>query len=225
VPALFVALVVLTWSRNGSVRWIPIVTGVLGATLLINAPHYWRNWQLSGSPLGYDSPFGNADFTFKNEQFGWKSTFSNVLRHTSEQLGTRNPRWNQAVYSSVVDIHRAFGIDPQDPGATWQWSRYSPPENTRHESNANNRWRLLVLCAGLVFSVGLLWKRRDPQWLIYGTALVAAFLLFCFYLRWQPYGARLFVPLFLLGSPLAGRLLDTNTTQDAVACCVCVSVG
>ena len=117
------------------------------------------------------------------------------------------------MHDMVVELHHTFGIDSQDPNSTWQWSRYAPPENTRHESNANNRWHLLLLSAAAVVAVWRFWKYRDSRWLIYGTALFAAFFLFCFYLRWQPYGARLFVPLLIFGAPLVGLVLEAMRPQ------------
>jgi hypothetical protein len=175
-----------------------------GGVLLINTPQYVRNLRLSGSPLGYDSAHGDGFFRWRNEHPGWKSTVSNLLRNTSEQIGARSPRWNQAVFDGVVRIHRALGIDPQSPDTTWRWAEYVPPINAKnHEANANNRWHLLLVA----FAAVLVFFRPSRPWTLYAAALLAAFLLFCFYLKWQPYLSRLELPLFVLAAPLAAYFL------------------
>jgi len=177
---------------------------IAAAICLLNGPQYARNLQLSGSPLGFDSAQANGVFRWRNEHLTWKPAVSNALRHTSEQLGARSPRWNQSVYDVVVRIHRALGIDPQDRDTTWPGARYAPPLNANHEANANNRWHLLLIVAAAVFALGT----RNRQWTLYAAALVAAFLLFCLYLKWQPFLARLELPLFVLGAPLAALLVE-----------------
>jgi 4-amino-4-deoxy-L-arabinose transferase-like glycosyltransferase len=194
-PLLVYAAVVLPRRQLG---WIA------GAVCVLNGPQYARNLQLSGSPLGFDSAQGNGVFRWRNEHLTWKPAVSNALRHTSEQLGARSPRWNQAVYDAVVRIHRALGIDPQDRDTTWPGAYYGPPLNANHEANANGRWHLLLIVLGAILAAAT----RNRPWMWYAAALLSAFLLFCLYLKWQPFLARLELPLFVLGAPLAAFLVE-----------------
>jgi hypothetical protein len=185
--------------------------------LLINTPQWWRNVRLSGSPLGCDGAFCDGSFRWRNERLGWKETVSNAARHFSEQLGGRSEERNRAVYETTVRIHQALGIDPQDPGTTWPGIRYEPPRNTNHEASANNRWHLLIA----VLAAGYAALRRQRAWVVYGASLACAFLLFCFYLKWQPHMARLLLPLFVLAAPLSGMLLEAIRPRVlAVAPCL-----
>ncbi|MCW5979086.1 MAG: glycosyltransferase family 39 protein [Bryobacteraceae bacterium] len=173
-------------------------------TLAINGPQYWRNIGLSGSPLGYDSAQGDGLFRWRNERFGIRPAVSNMLRHISEQLGSRGEAWNQGAYRAVLRAHGVIGADPNDPATTWRWSEYEPPRNTNHETDANNRWHLLLL-AGCV--IWLAPRMRERQALFYCLSIGLAFVLFCAYLKWQPFQARMFLPLFALVSPIAGLAL------------------
>ena len=143
---------------------------------------------------------------WRNDTLGWKQTASNLLRNTSEQLGARGERWNRAVYNAVLAAHRAFAIDPDDPATTWRWSAYGPPRNANHEADAPNRLHLAI-CAVLLCL--LVWRARsggDRLMALYAASLVCGFGAFCFYLKWQPFMARLFLPLFVLAAPLASLI-------------------
>ena len=172
---------------------------MLTCAVLVNAPHYIRNYNLSGSIMGFDSAHGDGYFRWRNETFGWKQTVSNMLRNASEQLGGRSEHWNQGVYDAVIGAHRWLGIDPHDPVTTWRSSTFSKPINANHEANAPNRWQLAILVVVALFAV------RDQRRLSYALALLAGFVSFCAYLKWQPFQARLLLPLFILGSPLVSQ--------------------
>jgi len=207
-PAMLVAIL-----RGRLPRAAPILCA---AVLVLNGPQYWRNFELSGSPLGYDSAQGDNFFRFRNETFGWRQTASNLLRNASAQLGARSPQWNQAVYDTVARAHAAIGIDLNDPATTWPWTTFSPPRNSNHEADANNRWHLLLLLA----AGGFIASRRR-EWLGYTLAIPFAFVLFCAYLKWQPFLSRMFLPLFVLGSPLAGLAIE-KLRPPALQAVVCL---
>jgi 4-amino-4-deoxy-L-arabinose transferase-like glycosyltransferase len=195
LPAVLVAVLILT---RWSVRSLLIVAF---CAVMLNLPQFARNIDLSGSPLGFDSAFGDGKFRWRNETFGWKQTASNLIRNSTEQLGARSEPWNQWLYTTAVSLHHRMDINVDDPAGTWLWSEYRAPRNTNHEADAGNRWHLLILAVCFLI---LPW--RSTRLLLYAGSLVAGFVLFCFYLKWQPSMARMFLPLFVLASPIAGVL-------------------
>jgi hypothetical protein len=215
-PPLLLAILLIRrpTPRLQAIAWM--VAGIL----LVNAPQYLRNLQLTGSPLGPDSAQGDGVYRWRNEHPGIQSTVSNALRHASEQLGGRSPQWNDRVYRAVVAIHQRLGIDPQDKADTWLDERYSPPGNANHEANANNRWHLLLIACAALFAAAT----RRRIWIIYGSGLLAAFFLFCFYLKWQQFMVRLELPLFALSAALAAAMLESlPLVVPALVCLFLVS--
>jgi len=178
----------------------------LACALAINAPHYIRDYALTGSILGSDSAFGDQRFRWPNESFGWKQTASNALRNASEQLGARSDAWNRGVYNFVLAAHRLLGISPNDPATTWRWTVFAPPRNANHEADAPNRLHLGILLAMACLLAWRAIRGRDRERAIYALSLALAFLAFCAYLKWQPFMARLFLPLFVMGAPLVSTI-------------------
>jgi len=174
---------------------------VAACAIGLNLPQFARNIDLSGSPLGFDSAFGDGRFRWRNETFGWKQTASNLIRNSTEQFGARSEPWNQWLYATALSLHRRMDVDVDDPATTWPWTEYRAPRNANHEADAGNRWHLLILAVCFVM---LPW--RSSRLLLYAGSLVAGFVLFCFYLKWQPFMARMFLPLFVLASPIVGVL-------------------
>jgi hypothetical protein len=172
----------------------------LGCVLAINAPLFIRNYRLSGSPMGFDSAHGDGVYRWRNDLLGWKPLVSNALRNLSDQLGMRSERWNQGVYRFVVAAHKKLHIDWNDRATTWPWAEFTPPVNTNHEANAPNRWQLLLLALAVLVAL----RRGNAPWLWYTAALTFGFLAFCEYLKWQPFLARLFLPLLIASAPLIG---------------------
>ncbi len=186
-----------------------IAAGCLAIAL--NTPQYVRNYNLSGSVMGFDSAQGDGVYRWRNDHFGWKPTVSNVLRHTSEQLGGRSERWNAFVFRFVTRAHELLGIDADDPETTWPFTRYRPPRNANHETDAPNRMALILLTALGLWLVVRAARGRDRERAAYALSIALAFLAYCAYLKWQLFMGRLLLPLFVLASPLASVLEEILT--------------
>jgi hypothetical protein len=91
------------------------------------------------------------------------------------------------------------------------------PRALAAEERAGNPWHLLLMVWAGIACVGVPALRRSRPLLSYLVALVAAFALFCAVLRWQPWGARLQLPLFVLSSPLCGVVLARILRRRAAA--------
>jgi hypothetical protein len=178
--------------------------------VLLNTPLYTRNLQLSGSILGFDSAHADGFFRWRNETFGWKQTTSNVLRNVSEQLGGRSEKWNHEVFDWTVRAHQRLGMDVNDLATTWRWTTFEPPRNANHEANANSKWHILVLWIAFGIAAWRAWRTRDIGQVLYASAVLCGFVAFCAYLKWQPFETRLFLPLLVVSSPLAGVSLDRD---------------
>ncbi len=193
-PGLILAIAIPAWKWwRGQFRLVVLTAA---CALVLNVPQYIRNVELSGSPLGFDSAHGDGRFRWQNEKFGVGTTVSNVLRHTTEQLGARSDRWNHGLYDLVVSAHRKLGLNVNDPATTWPGTEYAPPRNANHETNAPNRWHLAILVVCFFIAA---WRR--PRLFLYLCGLVCGFVLFCAYLKWQLFMARMLLPLFVLACP------------------------
>ena len=185
-------------------RLLPRLLGVLAlGVVLVNGPHYLRNMDLSGSPLGFSSAGGDGRYRWAMDRFGLGPTLSNVMRHLSGHLSARSPAWNQQVYQAVLAAHAALGVDVNDPATTWPYTRFQAPANSNHEAAASNRWHFLLALA-VIPALWLVRDRSSAVW--YYAGLAGAFVLFCAVLRWQLYMHRLYLPLFILAAPVAGLL-------------------
>lgn len=213
-PWLLLA-VVAGRARTITPRVLAGCASALVLALLINTPQYARNFQLSGSILGFDSAYGAGFYRWRNEIFGWRQTSSNILRNVSDQLGGRSEKWNRQVYDWTLRAHQRLGIGVNDPATTWRFAAFAPPQNTNHEANANSKWHILILWFAAGVAAWHAWRVRNIEPLLYAAALLCGFVAFCAYLKWQPYEARLFLPLLVAGAPLAGVALDHNLRESS----------
>jgi hypothetical protein len=109
-----------------------------------------------------------------------------------------------------------FGIDPIDPGSTWTGAHFQIASPMIHEDAMGNPIHLLLICA----AIGILLFNGNSYQLnvkAFTAGLIVAFVLFCAYLRWQPWHMRLHLPLFVLWSAAIGVAFNGKFRSSAIA--------
>jgi len=174
--------------------------------LAINSGHYLRNYDLYKNPLGVNGEDSETKVT--NDVFNIQSTLSIVLRNIGLHVGTANSQVNAAIEKGVLAIHRALGVDINDPRTTYQRQEFHINKPARHESGSGNpiHLALIVIAFILLFIVPPQKNKGDLRQYVF--LLIAAFLLFSLVVNWQPWHSRLHLPLFILWSPLIAILLS-----------------
>jgi 4-amino-4-deoxy-L-arabinose transferase-like glycosyltransferase len=211
---LVVSLQKIYWKK----LWKPFLIIALLA-LFLNLGYYTRNFDLFGSLFGSTQGFESTDdpqgFKYTNDAYSLPILISNVVRNLGLHADIVRNLGIQGVISPTTGatekviqiIHKVLGVDISDPRTT----RHGPfivPGLSTNEDTAGNPLHLFII----LLSIGLLlcWPKLKKQryLLIYTLAIVVAFLLFCFQLKWQPYHSRLHLPLFVLFAAGIGVVLS-----------------
>ena len=180
-----------------------VLTGLLSCALilLINSGYFSRNFRTYGSILGPTS-------RYLNESISIKVVGSNLLRNTALHVPVGK---SIAPLSAVGDatlellemIHTLLGVDPLDPRITL--SSHNAFENsfgtTVNEDFSGNALHLLLIFIFIVLAI-FSWNRFSKLRRTYFVLVLLVSILFIIIFKWQVWGSRLQLPIFLLWSPL-----------------------
>lgn len=195
--------------------WKDVVV-IAALCVLINGGFFLRNYLLFGKPLS-----GGRE-TYVNEGFIPSALASNALRNLTLHIGAPSARVNEITKNLVERLHAAVGLNANDSKTTWDTYEIRVP--TISEELAGNPLHLFLAFAAGLMAVLRLGPRREPAIAGYALSTAAAFLLFCAVFKWQLFHSRLHLPLFLLGSVLAGWALERMTRRHLAAVVVSVAV-
>jgi len=197
---IMAAYVIRRWQQSRAAFVRPLMV-VVALALLLNLPHYARNFTAFGSPLG------PAEETrlYRNQRFGVDVLLSNLTRNLALHFVTVSPL-NEALEGAVISLHNGLKLDVNDPQTTWQDHRFALKRFVVNEDFTGAPLHVLVLMATLVI-LGLRRKKLQNQevWIHTGI-LLAGLLIFCGFLRWQLWHARLHLPLLVLSGGIIGLL-------------------
>jgi len=169
----------------------------LAAVLAVNAPHWTRTAVRFGDPLGGQA----ASFRPPATPSAFAATiWSDFASNVHPLLGPNATR------RATAAILKALRVDPDGDDVFWPGT--SPlrlPGGWFHQDTAPNPLHAVLLLLALPAAFAL--RRRIPRELAVFAALLAAswgFLALC--IRWQPWIARIQIPLLMEGAALCGAL-------------------
>ncbi len=188
------------WQHSRLAFLRPLIL-IAGLALLLNLPHYARNTIAFGSPLGPSE----ETRLYRNERFGLDVLVSNLSRNLALHFVSVSPL-NEGVESLVRGLHDGLKMDVNDPQTTWQDHRFALKRLVINEDFTGAPLHLILL---LMTLAGLILRRRrlfsSEVW-IHSGILLAGLLIFCGFLRWQLWHARLHLPLLVLSAAIFGLL-------------------
>ena len=193
------------------------------AALLLNVGHFARNWQEFGAPLGPGDAH-TGTFPLMNERFDAPALASNVMRNLALHAATPDPALNAALGQAITRVHeRWLGISPGDPQTTYGFEGFRVIHGAFSEDSAPAPVHLVL--ALLVVPLLLLRGRGNAQAALLAGVLAAAFILFCWLLRWQPWNARLHLPLVSLLCPVAATLIARGGRGIPALACAALALA
>ncbi|MCJ7434108.1 MAG: glycosyltransferase family 39 protein [Anaerolineales bacterium] len=198
---LWFSLSVLWKDRLSAIRPLFAIALIV---LLLNSGLYIRNYDLYGSPLGprQESETGHE---YSNNIFTVPALASNMIRNFGMNLGTPDYRINIKLDRFFYKIHEWIGISPNDPRTTWTGVEFHIGYTSYYDGKAGSPLHVWMIL--LVTPIFLSQKRNKGDEPYYLICLLAGFLIFCLYLRWQSWHARLLLPLVVLWSPFIAQIL------------------
>lgn len=174
---------------------------IIALILLINGCHFMRNFELFHNPLAQTGEYANSIITFS-------ALFSNTIRNIALHLSTPFGHVNAITKKCVYAIHQYFNIDINDPRTTFMQIGFMSLF-VFNENYTGNFIHLLLIAVSIAAFIMNYPKRRESPLLYYCASLICGFLLFCLYLKWQPWHSRLHLPLFVLWAPFIAITLSS----------------
>lgn len=194
---------------------------LLGAALglAIVAPHAMRNYTWYGTPLGiHKAEDGGAQ---GNELFTPRATVSNLVRNATLHLVTPWPAVNTELEGAVLAFHRWIHLDPDDRRTTLWILHYGLSWGPNYETVAGAPAQFIL--GGLVLIALFAGGPWRGSLAITGWFMLLGIVLFAVALKWQPWGARLQLPTFLLAAPLIACVAERMGQGGIMAACgLCV---
>lgn len=168
----------------------------------INAGHWTRNYEIFRSPFYPPS----HSVWYSNSGFSPLLTISNISKNL--YLHTITPLYgmNVASYRNTLNFNKAIGVNIYDPRIAvkipnWEFKQ---TQYEIFEDTSGNPLHLLFIFISSI----LILKSKQTRIKKYYLAVIAGFVLFCTFVKWQPWASRLHLSFFVLSCSFIGPVIN-----------------
>jgi len=192
---------------------------------LLLAGHASRNFHLYHQLLGPPGELCGDTIVFKyqNDRMDVGRFCYSLLRNIGLHGNIDGiPRFRETIQTGVQSAPRWLGVPKDDPATTWTGTTFEI-SCYRSEDVTGNFPEVVVFtlaCALVIFR----WGNSKAIMPIYCLCTIAGGVLFVLMLRWQPWHARLHLPLFMAMAPFCGAVLGSLRVPWGTAVTACVIV-
>ena len=169
--------------------------------IAINGAQFFRSYALTKNPLGPSTQEEQSMYT--NQIIALRPIVSNIVRNIYLHIAMPSQPVNNLSYIFILNIHKMLGVSENDPRTTFPGVELKVNTFSTDENFAGNPIDLLSII--VIFLYYIIFLKTTPKAILYYIlALIGSALLFCSFIKWQPYGSRLHTPWFILSSAIIG---------------------
>ncbi len=187
---------------------------------LVNAGQFVRAWQVTGTPLDEPFPAGGPRVAFATQSHAPAAIAANTLRQMAMQLGTPSTALNNRIEKFLRRAIQELGQDPDDPRASWSSIPFYVDHSARLETQAGNPVQFALVIASFLLLPFLKVELKDKRLLWYVGSILLSFIVFSALIRWQPWGSRFHLPLFIMAAAIVGITAERLLTRRWLILCL-----
>ncbi len=204
-PALLIFLLFLGKQMLFEKKFKPILYGLLSIFILsiIDIGHFSRNYDINNHILSIDDVENNM---YSNEEMNFTFFSSNLMKNIGLHMGYP---FNSIYEDFIHDLHQEIDVSIDEPKLNFNNTKYSSPLNYEtHEDLVPNTFHFLLITISSFCLLIYSFYKKEYNRIIPIIVLTMQILIFCIYLKWQPWHTRLHIPMFIISTLMIGQFLN-----------------
>ncbi|MGD9580431.1 MAG: glycosyltransferase family 39 protein [Vampirovibrionia bacterium] len=204
----FGCLLVILYFYKKKKKSLLLITLLILIPLCINGPQYYRNYNTFNNII---APEDHIEEYYSVKHLTLKGFISSTIRNTFLHIQLPDENLRIHIQKSIEDIHKSINYPINHPDTTIG-GHYRHPKfmlkgiEINDHFTGNTLHLLLIVISFLLFIIPSI-RKENKKVLIYSLVVLSGYLMFCLLVKWQPFGTRLHLGIFILFSPLISILL------------------